>query len=67
MRALAMLNKVAIHEIPAEWKSIDAQWRDPRYLSRSAAADAGQKQLAAAPGLMGPMWAMSYWAFRPSR
>lgn len=53
VRALAMKNKVAIAEIPEEWKSIDAQWRDPRYLSRSAAADAGTKQLSAAPELAG--------------
>lgn len=52
VRSLAMLNKIAIDEIPSEWKSIDAQWRDPRYLSRSAAADAGSKQLAAAPWLI---------------
>jgi len=53
MRALAMLNKIAIDEIPAEWKSIDAQWRDPRYLSRSAMADAGLKQYQADPSLQG--------------
>jgi hypothetical protein len=52
-RALAMLNKTAVTEIPADWKSIDTQWRDPRYLSRSAVADAGSKQLAAAPELAG--------------
>lgn len=52
VRALAMLNKMAIDEIPNEWKSIDTQWRDPRYLSRSAAADAGSKQLAAVPWLV---------------
>lgn len=53
VRALAMLNKIAVDEIPDGWKSIDTQWRDPRYLSRSAAADAGSKQLAAAPELAG--------------
>lgn len=52
VRSLAMLNKIAIDDIPDEWKSIDSQWRDPRYLSRSAAADAGSKQLAAAPWLI---------------
>lgn len=52
VRALAMLNKVAISEIPEKWKSIDAQWRDPRYLSRAAVADAGSKQLAAVPWLI---------------
>lgn len=53
IRALAMLNKVAINEIPDDWKSIDSQWRDPRYQSRAAMADAGMKQLAAAPELVG--------------
>lgn len=52
VRALAMLNKVAIADIPDGWKSIDAQWRDPRYLSRAAVADAGSKQLAAVPELI---------------
>jgi hypothetical protein len=51
IRALAMRNKIAINEIPTEWKSIDAQWRDPRYQSRAAQADAGMKQLAAVPWL----------------
>lgn len=51
VRALAMLNKIDIAEIPDEWKSIDTQWRDPRYLSRAAVADAGSKQLAAMPDL----------------
>lgn len=52
VRSLAMKNRVGVDEIPAAWKSIDAQWRDPRYLSRSAAADAGSKQLGAAPWLL---------------
>lgn len=47
VRSLAMMNKVAIDEIPKEWKSIDTQWRDPRYQSRAAEADAGMKQLTA--------------------
>lgn len=51
VRALAMLNKVAINQIPNGWKSIDTQWRDPRYQSRAAQADAGMKQMAAVPGL----------------
>lgn len=49
MRALAIQNN--LDEIPAEWRSIDTDWRDPRFLSRSAAADAGQKQLQAVPWL----------------
>lgn len=51
VRALAMKNKVALDDIPDEWKSIDAQWRDPRYQSRAAQADAGMKQLTAVPWL----------------
>lgn len=51
VRALAMLNKVAINDVPEDWKSIDVQWRDPRYQSRAAQADAGTKQLAAVPWL----------------
>jgi len=51
VRALAMLNKTAIDDIPDDWKSIDTQWRDPRYLSRAAMADAGMKQLSAVPWL----------------
>lgn len=53
IRALAMKNGIAADDVPDEWKSIDTQWRDPRYLARSAAADAGMKQLAAAPELTG--------------
>lgn len=49
VRSLAMRNKIAINETPASWKSIDAQWRDPRYQSRAAQADAGMKQLTALP------------------
>lgn len=51
VRALAMRNGIAIDKIPDGWKSIDTQWRNPRYLARSALADAGMKQLAAAPWL----------------
>lgn len=51
VRALAMLNRTPIADVPAEWKSIDAQWRDPRYQSRAALADAGVKQLTAVPWL----------------
>ena len=41
VRALAMANNEP--EIPAEWLSMDAKWRDPRYQSRAAMADAGAK------------------------
>jgi hypothetical protein len=48
-RALAIQND--LNAIPDEWASIDTKWRNPQYVSRSAAADAGQKQLAAVPWL----------------
>lgn len=51
IRSLAMLNGET--EIPDEWRSIDAKWRNPRFLSRSAEADAGLKQLQAEPRLSG--------------
>jgi hypothetical protein len=49
VRALAIQNNVS--EIPDSWKTIDAKWRSPVYLSRAAAADAGSKQLVAVPWL----------------
>jgi hypothetical protein len=67
VRALAMLNKVAIDEIPDNWKSIDTQWRDPRYLSRAAVADAGSKQLAAIPELMGTAIGMELMGLTPQQ
>lgn len=51
MRALAIKN--GLDEIPDSWKSIEDKWRDPRYLARSAEADAGMKILTAAPELAG--------------
>lgn len=51
VRALAMRNRIPVAEIPDDWKSIDAKWRDPRYLAKSAQADAGVKQLSAVPWL----------------
>jgi len=47
--ALAMQN--GLSEVPPEWLTIDTRWRDPRYQSRAAMADAGSKQIAAMPGL----------------
>jgi len=47
--ALAMQN--GLSEVPPEWASITPKWRDPRYQTRAAMADAGQKQLAAVPRL----------------
>ena len=51
IRALAIKNGET--SIPESWKSIDTNWRDPRYLARSAKADAGLKTLTAAPELAG--------------
>jgi hypothetical protein len=48
-RALAIQNDLG--EIPAEWSSIEPRWRNPRFLSRAAEADAGMKTLAAMPWL----------------
>jgi len=48
-RSLAIAN--GLSEIPAEWASIAPRWRNPRFLSRAAEADAGTKQLSAAPWL----------------
>jgi len=47
--ALAMLN--GLSEVPAEWRTIDTRWRDPRYLSRAAMADAGAKAIGSVPWL----------------
>ena len=41
LRALAILNDVT--DVPDEWKTIEPKWRDRRYTSRSAQADAGSK------------------------
>lgn len=41
LRALAILN--GLSEIPDEWQTIEPQFRDPRYISKSAQADAGSK------------------------
>jgi hypothetical protein len=49
LRGLAMQND--LDEVPAEWLSMQAHWRNPRFLSRSAEADAGVKQLSAVPWL----------------
>ncbi|GAA5143301.1 hypothetical protein GCM10023340_08420 [Nocardioides marinquilinus] len=51
VRGLAVLNGIAMAEVPSEWRSIDSRWRNPRYQSRSAESDAGQKQLTAVPWL----------------
>lgn len=41
LRALAILNGET--EIPSEWQTIEPKWRDRRYTSKSAQADAGSK------------------------
>jgi len=48
-RGLAIRNGVA--EMPDSWSSIAPKWRNPRYVSKAAQADAGAKQLAALPWL----------------
>lgn len=48
-RALAIQNGMGA--VPAELAAIRSRWRDVRYQSRAAAADAGMKQLAAVPWL----------------
>ena len=49
VRALAIAN--GEKGMPEEWAGIGPKWRDPAYPSVSAQADAGMKQLAAAPWL----------------
>lgn len=49
IRGLAIQNDES--DIPQDWKSIAPKWRNPVYLSRAAAADAGAKQLGAVPWL----------------
>lgn len=51
IRSLAMQNGIKADSIPAEWKTIDTQWRSPIYLSRAQQADAGMKVLTALPWL----------------
>lgn len=51
VRALAMQNGVGADDIPPEWSTIQPKWRDPRFLSRAAQADAGMKQLSVIPWL----------------
>lgn len=49
MRALAIVN--GFGSVPDEWKTINAKWRSPMFLSRAAQADAGSKQIATVPWL----------------
>lgn len=48
MRALAIANGIPVDE---KWSTLGAKFRSPLYLSRSAQADAGLKQLSAVPWL----------------
>lgn len=47
--ALAIQNSLA--EVPDDWRSIETKWRSPKFVSRSAAADAGAKQIGVVPWL----------------
>jgi hypothetical protein len=52
IRGLAMQNGIAgMDAVPKEWLSINTMWRDARYVSRAAKADAGLKQIQAMPWL----------------
>lgn len=51
VRGLAIANRVPIADLPPEWKTIDTKWRNPRFQSLAAQADAGVKQLSAVPWL----------------
>lgn len=48
-RGLAILTRERVE--PSSWASIRPAWRNPKYESRSQAADAGTKILSAVPGL----------------
>lgn len=48
---IAMAMQSGLKDVPDAWRSIDTKWRDPRYVSRAAQADAGAKQLGAVPWL----------------
>lgn len=48
---IAMAMQSGMTEVPQAWRSIDTVWRDPRYQSRAAQADAGSKMVAAVPDL----------------
>jgi hypothetical protein len=47
LRGLAIQN--GLDAVPDSWASIEPKWRSPLYQSRAAQADAGLKQLSAAP------------------
>ena len=47
--ALAMKNGIPADEVPSEWRTVQPVFRDSRFISRSAAADAGLKLIQAVP------------------
>lgn len=49
--AMAMAEGIPAADIPPSWSTIDTRWRDPRFTSKSAQADAGLKILQALPWL----------------
>jgi hypothetical protein len=49
LRALQIVNGET--DPPPSWASIEPRWRDPRYTSKAALADAGLKQIQAVPWL----------------
>lgn len=49
VRGLMIQN--GLDEMPDSWRTIQPKWRNPIYLSKSAQADAGSKQVAAVPWL----------------
>lgn len=51
VRALSILHGWSDGEAPAEVAALRSVWRSPKYESRSAVADAGAKQIGAAPWL----------------
>ena len=51
IRALAVANGIPAEDVPREWLSIDTKWRDPRYQSKAAEADAGAKMIGSIPWL----------------
>jgi len=48
---IAMAMREGLTELPDAFRSIDCKWRNQRYISRAAEADAGGKQVAAVPWL----------------
>ncbi|SDN79287.1 phage portal protein [Geodermatophilus sp. DSM 45219] len=49
VRGLAIQN--GLTEVPRDWRTITPKWRNPRFISSAAQADAGQKLIASVPWL----------------